>query len=230
VQSDRSISDCWFLQGTKAKVVCGTIQAEIDVEWPTRGLNNLRLSNEALDGWLMAIDAANADVVGESSDPWRPTDVYARGSDLVVTYRERLGQAFQLQVYWRVLARRGVESSALEAIVSIQTREWEAYPAITLNSALDASRADLHHGGVRFLSRADWGYVEASAEGDFEPAIVALPSGLRQAAWRYGKRFMERGVIRRLRLRGAIVTAENTGDSIEQLKADLAAEPPPLTA
>jgi hypothetical protein len=230
VQSDSLAKVVWHLQGAKATVACGPFLAEVDVERPTRGLHNLRLSNDAVDGWLLGVDVANAEATPQQPQLWQPADVYVRGSDLVVTYREHTAQPFQLQIYWRLLPTTGVEALALEAIVSIQTREWEAYPAISISSALDVSGAQLHAGGVRFLSYHDWSYVEASPVGDFEPTIAQAPAGLRQANWQFGKRFMERGVIRRLRVRGAVVANANAESALDKIRAAFATEAPPLTA
>jgi hypothetical protein len=222
-------TDPWFLQGSQAKLACGALLAELDVERPTRGLHNLRLSIEKIEGYLMGVNVAaeNAD----DAEPWRPADVYTRGDDLVATYREPLGQPFTLQIYWRVVAPKNRQSAALESIVSIQTREWEARPHVTLTSALAVDSAQREDDGVIFRSHHDWAYVEASPPGDFTPsACESNAPSLHAAAWTYGNHFMERGVIRRLRLRGTIVPIAEAEDSIEQLGADLISEPPPLTA
>lgn len=227
-QFNPSSTECWFLQGAKAQLVCGVLMAELDVERPALGLRNLHLPLEAIDGWLMGVAIHDAPQSGDR--PWQPADIYTRGRDLVATYREPLGQPFHLQIYWRVCEPKRFESGGLEAIVSIQTREWEAYPSITLTSALDVSHAQLYEGGVNFLSRHDWSYVEVSPVGDFEAAVDTIESRLSQARWTYDKRFMERGVIRRLRLRSAFVPIGNAEDAIERINAEFASEPPPLTA
>jgi hypothetical protein len=203
--------------------------AELDVERPMLGLANIRLpAGEAVRGWLMGVD------VRENRSPgpqvWSPLDVYTRGCDLVATYREPAGEPFHLQIYWRVLEPRKFMSGALEAIVSIQTRQWEAYPYVVVTSALDGSQARLHNGGVNFLSCHDWSYVEASPHGDFEASLGESAAQLPCAEWRYGKRFMERGVIRRLRLRGAFTPIASAEDAIDHLLAEFESEPPPLTA
>jgi hypothetical protein len=227
VSHSRSSNDPWFLQGSQAKLACGALLGEIDLEQPMRGLHNLRLFVETVDGWLMGINVVED---GANDEPWQPTDVYTRGNDLVATYREPLGQPFTLQVYWRVLPLKNRQSAALESIVSIQTREWEAHPQVTLTSALAVHSAILKNGGVIYRSNHDWAYVEAAPPGDF----ISLSCGstapnLRAAQWSYGNQFMERGVIRRLRLRGAIVPIAEAEDAVEKIGADLIAEPLPLT-
>jgi hypothetical protein len=229
VSHSRPSNDPWGLQGSRAKLACGGLLAELDVERPSRGLHNLRLGIEKVEGRLMSVyvDAENA----ATDEPWTPTDVYTRGYDLVATYREPRGQPFTLQIYWRVLPLKNRQSAALESIVSLQTREWEAHPHVTLMSALAVHSARLEDGGVLFRSHHDWAYVEATPPGDFTPsAYESKAPSLQAAAWTYGNHFMERGVIRRLRLRGTIVPIADAEDALEQLSDDLIVEPPPLTA
>jgi hypothetical protein len=222
-RSDATIQH-WFLEGAKAKFACGALTAELDVQRPMDGLHLLQVSADAVSGRLMAVDVNDS---SRSSEPlWIPSDVYTRGGDLVATYREPAGQPFHLQMYWRALAGGRRDAAVLEAIVSIQTPEWEAYPFISLSSSLDGCAARLDQGGVNFQSQRDWGYVEASLPGDFAPGTVHPAS----SRWTYGKLFMERGVIRRLRLRGAFVPIAEAEDAILQIRASFESEPPPLTA
>lgn len=225
----RPSTEHWFLQGTKAKLACGALLAEIELQRPTRGLRNLRLPGETVDGWLMGVDVAAEDAAAD--EPWQPTDVYTRGSDLVATYREPLRQPFTLQVYWRVVAPKDRQAAVMEAILSIQTREWEAHPYVTLNSALAVDSARLENGGVIFRSHHNWAYVEVTPPGDFSPSAgETTAQGLCRSHWSYGKHFMERGVIRRLRLRGAFMPIAEAEDAVETLRTELVTEPPPLTA
>jgi hypothetical protein len=209
-------------------LACGPLLAEVDVDRPMLGLQHLRLLGERINGCLMGVGLRDEATPNET--PWQVFDVYTRGNDLVASYREPAGQPFHLQIYWRVLQSKKLMNGLLEAIVSIQTRLWEAYPRIVLHSMLSAAQARLDEGGVNFLSHHDWSYVEASPPGDFQPALDEPTPGMSRACWRYGDRFMERGVIRRLRVRGAFTPIASAEDAIKQIRADLASEPPPLTA
>ena len=214
----------WSLQGSKARVSVGSLTAELDVEQPMVGLTQLQWNGHQLAGSLMAIDVRDA---GHSLEQrWLPADVYTRGGDLVAMYREPAGEPFHLQVYWRALMPTNIAPAMLEAIVSIQTPQWEAYPYITVGTSLATSRAQLLSDSIALHLDDNWSYVEASPPGDFVPA-VSQPNAAR---WSYGKHFMERGVIRRLRLRGAFVPAGDARDAIERLLAQFTSEPPPLTA
>jgi hypothetical protein len=217
-------TEFWSLQGSKARVASGSLAAELDVEQPMLGLTHLQWHGEQLAGSLMAVD------VRDSGHPvqqrWLPADVYIRGGDLVATYREPAEEPFHLQVYWRALAPSDDSATTLEAIVSIQTPQWEAYPYITVGTSLVASQAQLLNGSVALHLDDNWSYIEASPPGDFVPSIHQPNS----ARWSYGKHFMERGVIRRLRLRGAFVPRARAENEIERHRSIFASEPPPLTA
>ncbi len=227
MNQNRPSTEHWFLQGTKAKLACGALSAEIELQWPTRGLRNLLLSGETVDGWLMGVDVALEEATERL---WQPTDVYTRGSDLIATYRKPRGQPFTLQVYWRVVAPNDCQAAVVEAIVSIQTREWEAHPHVTLTSALAVDNSRVENGGVFFRSQHDWGYVEVSPPGDFTASTgETTAQRLCSSHWSYGNQFMERGVIRRLRLRGAFVPTAEAEDAVNQMRSDLLIEPLPLT-
>ncbi len=78
---------------------------------------------------------------------------------------------------------------------------------------------------------ADWIYAEMAHHGDFsQQPLEVTADGLTRTAWGFGREFMERGVIRRLRIRGSVVPRNEEAAIIEQQKKSLAAEAPPLTA
>jgi hypothetical protein len=76
-------------------------------------------------------------------------------------------------------------------------------------------------------ANADWSYAECAHRGDFASRHTANPC---RTSWLFGEQFMERGVIRRLRLRGALTTRAGDAAAALRLRAALAAEQPPLTA
>lgn len=225
----------WTLTGAKAAAVCGGLLAEIDLERPQRGLHNLRLPGEpGLSGGLLGI-SVNCDDAAPGVEPrlttLPPEEVYLRGGDLVVSYGEPFGQPFKLQAYYRLLASQAPRAATLEAVVSLQTREWEAYPAVVVTSTLPAREVVVASCYAVYRSNADWSYAEATPKGDFIPREHAADSnGLRGVQWRFEPCFMERGVIRRLRLRAAIVPSAEDEPAARRLAEELQYEPPPLTA
>ena len=228
-RGQRTSADCWQLQDSRAALageyLCGTV----DLRYPAHGIFELRVAGKPVRGCLLGVDVESAITNDQTTKPWEPLDAYARGRDLVVTYREPRGLPFYLQVYWRMHEPVAPHRAVIDAIVSIQTREWETYPGVTLASALEGEHTIA--GADRLVTRRDgWSFVEVAPPGDFELAPPQLNDGIEAPIWRYGNHFMERGVIRRLRLRGAIVPRDGDVAAAEQLQAQLVAEQPPLTA
>lgn len=230
------ISTRWQLDGNTARLACGSLRATADLAAPQRGLALLHHGNAPLAGWLLGVtaqgDFAAAGRSGAQSDRWEPSDAYVRGDDLVVAYGAGPELPFGMQIYWRageLTSRRGV---VLDAIVSIQTRAWEAFPEVSVTSALAINSADVDGDSVvlRHLG-LPWSYAEVAKPGDFKQDAFNMGNGnMGRIAWTFGREFMERGVIRRLQIRGAFVPADDDGTIVEYLRESLQAEAPPLTA
>jgi hypothetical protein len=215
----------WRLDGRTAHLAGRDLSAVLDLAAPERGLAQLRFRGAPIDGWLLGV------ALGSRSDA-EPDDAYVRVNDLVVVYRETSEQPFSVQVYWSVgdAAPNGVV--ALDATVSIQTRQWEAYPQVSIGSAVAAGeRVAIDDAAVLLQPRGlDWSYAETTHRGDFALQAPSASDNLLHAAWIFGDQFMERGVIRRLRVRGALVPREGDQASLTLLRTTLQAEQPPLTA
>jgi hypothetical protein len=212
----------WRLDGGTARFESQAFIAVIDVAAPRQGLNSLRYAGEAVTGSLLGV--AVDDLLGDDA----PSDAYVRGNDLVVAYRETSERPFSVQVYWSVaLAADG--GLVIDATTSIQTRQWEAYPRVAVTSTL-AGSALVERDETSILLRpsgAAWSYAELALPGDFAGAHDASAC---RSRWQFDGHFMERGVIRRLRVRGALVARENDLTAIESARDLFAAESPPWTA
>lgn len=222
---------CWQLAGTLATLTRGPLYAQIDLQRPWLGLRELRFGAASVVGSILApgveSDGGNAAV---QDKVWRPTGAFVRGCDLVVTYHEPLGQRFILQMHLRGMASCSA-AAELEALLSLQTREWEAYPAVTLTTSLKCRDVILGDSFAAYLLNSDGSYVEAARPEDFTLSATPSPmSGLSTVTWRYGNQFMERGVIRRLRLRAGFVATDTREYAVKRLLNQLAADEPPLTA
>jgi hypothetical protein len=225
-----SRSDFWELDGERAVLHAGRLQGMIELPQPSQGLTALRVDGTAQVGWLMGVDVGSAETRGESKDqPWEIADVYIRGRDLVATYREPLEQPFNLQLYWRIIdALDG--AAALDLICSIQTPLWEAHPGVTACSSMFETPAAIVGDGLIAAGQGKWSYVEATRRGDFAPAAAERQGEFAGAYWRFGPQFMEKGVIRRLQVRGAFVPRDTAVRDAGRLAQELAKEEPALTA
>lgn len=225
-----SRSDFWELDGDRAVLHAGRLQGMIELSQPSRGLTALRVDGAAQVGWLMGVDVGSAETRGESRDqPWEIADVYIRVRDLVVTYREPLEQPFNLQLYWRIVdALDG--AAALDMICSIQTPLWEAHPGVTACSSMFETPTAIVDDALIAAGHGKWSYIEATRRGDFAPAAAEGQGEFAGAYWRFGPQFMEKGVIRRLQVRGAFVPRDAATRDSGRLAQELAAEEPALTA
>ena len=246
-------SDPWRLDGTRGQLQAGAISAAVDLAAPWRGLSQLVIHGAPVDGWLLALgvdEAVTSQAIGGppiDAALWQPTDAFVRGRDLVVAYREPLGLPYSVQVYWRALALDGAEA-AIDAIVSVQTPEWETYPRVLLSTSLGGEFVEARsHGETGELAAAvwrleaaaggspaqpqTWSYAELPRPGDFDFKPLPVGEGGRRGVeWRFDGQFMERGVIRRLRIRGALLPRRDDLATAGGLHAALVAEQPPLTA
>lgn len=234
-----SRSDFWELDGHRAILHTGRLVGMIDLTQPSRGLTAIRVDGAAIVGSLMGVDVSSTETRGTSADePWTIADAYIRGRDLVATYREPRELPFNLQLYWRTIdAADG--TPMIDLICSVQTPLWEAHPGVKVESTVfenrSYSKCGDDAGTLRFdlmvaASPQSGTYVETSRKGDFN-----IPEGVAKQVtsckhWQYGPQFMEKGVIRRLQLRGAFVTGGNMKQFALKLAEELAAEEPALTA
>jgi hypothetical protein len=214
----------WRLDGSQAFLHCDALQASVDVTRARRGLAELRFRGAPIEGWLLGVDV---------EAPAPPSDAYVRGGDLVVAYPESADRPFSVQIYWSLGQGTPLtESLVLDGTVSIQTRQWEAYPRVTVTSqiagaeriSLDAAATVVRPAGV------EWSYIEVVPAEDFAQVTPSDGGPASSSGWIYDGHFMERGVIRRLRIRGAIVPRANDLEAAVRLRTHLLAEQPPLTA
>ncbi len=178
-------------------------------------------------------------------------DRFVRGVDLVANYPQTETQRFTLHVYWRVIA---AEASLviLDSIVSLQTSLLECFPKVILTTKLPARKALLiagdgspptsiherlegHETAGVLLRDADqaWSYLEMTHPADLGRWRVE-PGDSISIHRELGGEFQEKGVIRRLRTRGAFFPCSHDLESdlemAVRLLGEFAASSPPLTA
>lgn len=223
-------SDFWQLDGTRALLSAPRLRGGIDLLHPSRGVTAVFVDGAAQVGWLLGVDVLATDGCRSLGDaPWPIEDVYIRGRDLVATYREPLEQPFNLQLYWRA-AESLSGAATLDLICSVQTPLWEAHPGVTVCSSMFDSAAAISGNSLVSTGEHDWSYLEATRRGDFHATDSKNDGEFSGAFWQFGPQFMEKGVIRRLQLRGAFLPTADVAASGATLAQELAAEEPALTA
>ncbi len=235
-------SDLWQFEPATAKLCTAHLSGAVTLDNPSAGIGHLAWNNASLDGSVLGVSA------GESGEP---QEAFVRGTDLVAVYTAPEPRSFSWQVYWRASERDG-DIVLLDAIVSLQTALLESFPGVSTQSQLTADEAWLvrSDGESREVDPQQFGseptddcdcVVLRSSTGDWSYAEMTHP--LDQGTWQLarsengqtsvqrelGGSFLEKGVIRRLRLRGAFLSRENDLQQAAGLFTELATESPPLT-
>jgi hypothetical protein len=238
---------CWKLTNERATLSRDALSAQIDLEHPS-------LTGVAYRGHQLA----GVEMLGVVLDvPPQPiADAYIRGDDLVVTYAATPARNVRVQAYWRCMRWPLFTSAAvIDLQISVQTPLLDSDPGQTVRSTLPAGdmlRLDgaaskfkqvvLSVRGSEDVSRdkppacylvrpagEEFSYVEMVHPAD------ACGSELGDLGDRVGlahelfKSSLEKGVILRARLRGALVPRAGDEAVAAALYADLLAAEPPLT-
>lgn len=248
-----SDNDPWQLQSHSAVLRLRQFSATVDLLRPSRGLEKLSYANQSLAGFVLAVSPAGEEAIASDEI----SDAFVRGNDLVVTYAETEQRPFTLQVYWRVRPDdSGVV--VLDAILSLQTRLLESFPQVqvatempavtasllptdsdadqTQANLLDLDGGELHElptdesNGLLLRSNSGtWSFAEATHPQDRGVSQVDASQPAIRLTHQLGGRFMEKGVIRRLRVRSVFMPSEHDVEVASHYLNSLKTEQPPLT-
>jgi len=121
----------WQVTNHQASLRYGRFSALVDALGPASGLRQVRFSELELPG-------AELLKVGLPSVPEQlaaeHVELYARGADLVATYRETPQRPFRTQVYYRAMPETPGVIGGLELVVSVQTHLLESDPGLGVRS------------------------------------------------------------------------------------------------
>ena len=244
----------WRLDGRRATLRLGQLEARVDLERPESGLDQLSLSGQSIArrsilGVVLPMDRRGSD---------RFVDAYVRGNDLIASYTENTQPSFRWQIYWRACCERfPAVLAAIEAIVSVQTDLLEGEPELFLGGELPTLSATawrteangkLTHGRIEApvavaSQRNRWacfgfelpdkvGYVEMAHPDDFITSTLALgdkPTPGTTLCHRLFGDQLEKGVILRSRVLALFLPELPTTEGIAALKRLLMDEALPLT-
>jgi len=209
----------WTLTDTVARLQQPHFTGEVDILFPWHGFFlETRLPDKI--ALLKVFTRASGGATPETL-----VDSYQRGTDLVATYAQTPERNVRPQVYWRF-----VEPSALELILSAQTSLLDSQPATALESALpagemvplsaDAKVVQLTLDGWQTDDSApravlfrpaglELSYLEMVHPTDFAGVQLSIIDGLPTARWHLFPERLEKGVIRRGRVRGVMLPRAN---------------------
>jgi len=186
--------------------------------------------------------------------PLQVTESYIRGSDLVATFARIPPYEIAPQIYWRVREFPEFAAVGVEMILSMQTDLLYSIPRTTVSSwapgatffytcslanrplhALEDQTFDRHNSSENLFlmrnHRLDLSYAELVHPPDFVSAEVfhddhERPSFIQSTLF---PERLEKGVIRRARICGWFLPAENDLATAVELAKRFVDEPPPLT-
>jgi len=241
--SSLSATTPWQFDLSTPKLRTTQLCGSLTLDDPATGICQLKWKNVAVEGSILGISA---------DESGTPREAFTRGTDLVAVYTAAGPPSFNWQVYWRANQRdSGVV--LLDTILSLQTDLLESFPSVTTRSQLAANEALLvcADGATKELdpplfgtdpiedcdclvlrsTSSDWSYAEMTHPLDqCTLQLTRSEQGLVSVRRKLGGSFLERGVIRRMRIRGAFLPRESDLERAAELFTELATELPPLTA
>ncbi len=237
----------WQVDHAIATLSSPLLRGAVDSSDLARGIGKLIWCDNPLNGFLLGV---TAEATSGSRTGVPSHDFFSRGSDLIVVFEDSAAQPFSWQMYWRVLPWKE-QGVLLDGILSFQTDLLESFPQLTTESKLETEQVmivaadgrtsphDEQHSTPNgspdcVLCRpqaGNWSYAEMTHPDDLGTWQV-LPAGQGETTIRrhLGGNFLEKGVIRRLRVRGAFLPRENDVELAVTCQKEFAAEQPPLTA
>jgi len=243
-------SDLWRIDACSAVLRTSLLSAQVDLRNPSRGIGGLVLKGVSLDGFVLGV-ALGVD------QPWATDalrEAFTRQNDLVATYGETEQMPFSLQVYWRAVEQEN-GAVLLDTLLSLQTPSLKSFPSIVTASQLRGDDVlvvpydgrekafgmgvnelpstspprEEPAGVVLRMASVPWSYAEMTPADDPGSWQVFRQHGLNTVRRRLGGTFLEKGVLRRIRVRGALLPRDREVELAQQYLAKLATEKPPLT-
>jgi len=209
----------WKLTSGTAELRTSQLSGRIDLRNPLRGLHRLTYNATVVEGSVLGVAMLGEDASLE--------EAFVRGDDLVATYRADGDRPFSLQVYWTIALREN--GVFLDTLLSLETPLLESFPKVIVKSQLQGVEVLQQNQDHEFLILRSidnaWSYAEMAHPAD--PVELQIDEkGVLQRS--LGGAFLEKGVIRRLRLRGVFLPRDLQNAS--ECLAELVSEAPPLTA
>lgn len=207
------MQNLWSISGDIARIETPLLSGEIEPRYPWRGFSP-SLSKQ------LGVAILKADlglVAGEQ--PETLVDLYQRGVDLVATYAQSPERNFRPQIYWRYVAETvlGHEVAGLELIVSAQTSLLDSQPQTIVESSLPVGEWQILSTTPAMLvlwrPRA-WSvsYCQMISAEDLAESTEVAAALLPTLRWQLFHERLEKGVIRRGRVRGLIVPRERDAE------------------
>ena len=212
-----------------AQLEAGHISGSVDLAAPAGGINAVRFADRRVADALLGVQL-------DPNIALSLVESHIRASDLVAGYTTGDGKT-TLSVCWSV-ASCSEDIAALDLIVSINTDLMESRQRLLSHSVYAGEwsstwRDDAGAAGAVIIksSATQLGMIELP-DTPHEPDVRQETEGRCVASWKLCDGFLEKGVIRRARLRSVLIAAseEATDSRAARLFSELVELGPPLTA
>jgi hypothetical protein len=230
------MSGPWQIEGDIARLRIGPLAAQLDLRRPQLGMREVSLGGFPATS-APATFLAVATLAGDEAEQIQ--DCYLRGSDLVVTYLETPERNIRPQLYWRAVEfpEDDAQAFGVDLIISTQTSELYSDPTLRVESSLPigieyvATNSAGERGPILFRLRPlAWSFAQAVHPSDIEGVDTALDAaGKARISHRLFAPGLEKGVIRRARVRGIFVPRERDEELAKASFAEFVAQELPLT-
>ncbi len=246
----------WRLNGTIARWESARLRASIDVALPQQGLTQVMWQRDLLpDASLMQMLLQS----GDPSCSIQLEDCYIRGNDLIARYADERAEVLFPEFYWRVCdgsLQSGLV--VIESLLSVQTQLLDSNPQVCVACAMPADGYQVWRGAEQLacVTTADLSVPQATMDvsglgcaalwkstrqpvvfgqliqsSDVVNATMACDAEQQIVSSRvlYFEGRLEKGVIRRARVRGILGPDDRAGELVVDQWRDLLLAPPPLT-
>ena len=239
-----STKTLWRLDANAATFNDTHVKLSIDLKRPNSGVGNISLRGVPVTGChpLQVSPEPPSTTDGETI-----LDSYVRGRDLIATYAQTPQRTVQPTYLWRILAGHD-DLAGIELMISMETSLLDSDPSLT---ALTVCQGEAHWvteaGRATIITDDTWysptltsgfflfrlangiSYAEMVFPADFLGARVDSIDGARHLTYRMFPEDLEKGVIRRGRIRALFLPTQSDIANVWDAYTELCAEEPPLT-
>jgi hypothetical protein len=249
----RSTKAVWQLQQNIGLLKCAQLQLQVDLRRPSNGLRQIVFQSQPIEGCI-PLQVSPHPPAAEDTEAL--VDFYVRGNDLVAKYVQTPQRTIEPTFYWRALDLP-TPFAGIELMVSMQTSLLDSDPTLTTVTECDGDAFWLTnpHGKVQenqikidapteshwdtpsrergfFLFRlrgCDVSYAEMVLPADFQGGRVKQTPDCTRLAYELFPESLEKGVIRRGRIRSLFLPRQRDAEVAWDVFEDLRADKPPLT-
>lgn len=221
--------DAWKLKDQTGELINKAVSGKVDLGDPDSGITSLKYNETAVASKLFAINDFPDSVL---------VDSYQRDSDLVAAYGQSRDLPFSYHIYWRSIEPEvsGVLFES-EFVLSLETSLLGISPSVEVYSEILGSLSrfenkDLENVALVKTNSADFSAVmglHATDWNSLDQNMMTQEEGHAKVGYKLGVAHLEKGVIRRMRFRFALISNEALDESTLKWNDLFTNSPPPLT-